>query len=455
MFKIIAVDDEQDFLDSIRRGLFTAGYRNIRLESDSARACEIFRSGESCDLALLDITMPGVNGIELLRTIKECSPNTECIMISASNEAKLAVASIKEGAYDYIVKPVSREDLLLKVGHALEKRRLMGIVELAKKNPLPELQNPGAFSPLVTASRKMMHVLKEAELHAMSDVPVLITGESGTGKELLARAIHLASPRASLPYTAVNMASVCPNFIDSEFFGHTRGAFTGAEKEKAGYLELTHRGSLFLDEIGTLPLDLQGKLLRVIQEGEFRKVGAPGVSRVDIRFISATNEDMEKLTAKELFRKDLYYRLKGAWLHLPPLRERKEDIPLLISKFLEEQSPDRTGPGIEDNAVSILMAYDFPGNIRELQSIVRAARNLAMGGPIKVRNLPSHLRERRGMQKSHPPCDFRPEATLVEVEKAHILKTYEKTGRNKAKTAKLLGAGLNTIRRKLESYGEN
>lgn len=249
------------------------------------------------------------------------------------------------------------------------------------------------------------------------------------------------------------MASVTGSLFDAEFFGHTRGAFTGAEKDRVGYLEHTGQGTLFLDEIGTLPLDLQGKLLRVLQEGEYIKVGTSKTQKANVRFVAATNANLERLMAKGEFRKDLYYRLKGAWLHLSPLRERQEDIPLLIEKFLEEFCNAGGNRDIEKKAVSILMDYDYPGNIRELKSIVQSAVNLAQGKPISVNFFPDHLRKRKATSRRDLQAGFEPIVSLAEAEKAHILRAYKETGKNKSRAAKLLGIGLNTLRRKLESYG--
>ncbi|NVL89763.1 MAG: sigma-54-dependent Fis family transcriptional regulator [Desulfobacterales bacterium] len=450
---ILVVDDEPDFLETARRGLVTSGFKNVRLESDSRKAAALFEQGGAVDIALIDITMPGMNGVELLEAIKSSSPSTECIMVTAINEAKVAVESLKKGAYDYLVKPISRDDLVLAINRALERKRLLDILDLSKKKSLPKLKHVEAFKPIVTRSADIFRVLKEAELHAASNVHVLITGESGTGKELLARAIHSASPRARFPFTPVNMASVTGSLFDAEFFGHTRGAFTGAEKDRVGYLEHTGQGTLFLDEIGTLPLDLQGKLLRVLQEGEYIKVGTSKTQKANVRFIAATNANLERLMAKGEFRKDLYYRLKGAWLHLPPLRERQEDIPLLIEKFLEEFCNAGGNRDIEKEAVSILMDYDYPGNIRELRSIVQSAVNLAQGKPMAVNFFPDHLRKRKATSRRDLQAGFEPIVSLAEAEKAHILRAYKETGKNKSRAAKLLGIGLNTLRRKLESYG--
>jgi transcriptional regulator with PAS, ATPase and Fis domain len=300
----------------------------------------------------------------------------------------------------------------------------------------------------------MIRVLKEAELHAVSDVPVLITGESGTGKELLARAIHQASPRRARPFTAINMASLNGNLFDAEFFGHTRGAYTGAEKDRAGYLEYTHKGTLFMDEIGLLPLEIQGKLLRFMQDGRYLKLGTSADKHADVRFVAATNTDLEKRMKKQLFRKDLYYRIRGGWVHLPPLRERKKDIPLLIRTFLSAYYDLDKGNFITPEAVEILINYDFPGNVRELKALVQSAANLAQGKPIAPRFLSESIRHHKRLKTTTLPAGMTPLASLEAVEKAHILNAYRHLGKNKSKTARVLGIGLNTLRRKLALYGE-
>jgi DNA-binding NtrC family response regulator len=451
--RIIVIDDEQDFLDSLRRGLYTSGYRDLQLIQNPKEAAELFERGEIFEVALIDITMPEMTGLELLAAIKSYSPSTECIMVTAVNEAKVAVECLRKGAYDYLTKPISRDDLVLKISHALEKKRLLDIVHLKRNNDLPELTLPDAFKPILTQSAKVMGILKEAELHAASEMPVLITGESGTGKELLARAIHCASPRAKFPFMPINMASLTGSLFDAEFFGHTRGAFTGAEKDRTGHLEHTKHGTLFLDEIGNLPLELQGKLLRVLQEGEFVKLGTSRLQKADIRFIAATNEDINRLVSKNLFRKDLYYRLKGAWLHLPPLRERREDIPLLIRAFLEEFAARVEVKGIDEQALATLMEYDYPGNIRELRSLLQAAVNLAHGMSIALHHLPDSIRSRRPSARPDSQAPSSPVPSLADVEKLHILKIYHQTSENKSQTARLLGIGMNTLRRKLEAFG--
>jgi DNA-binding NtrC family response regulator len=452
--RILAIDDELDFLDSIKRGLLSAGFKNLRLESDPQKVADFLEEGEGIDVALIDVTMPRIDGLALLGKIKNISPNTECLMVTAVNEARIAVECLKKGAYDYLVKPISRDDLVQAVKRALERKRLLDILALGKKKTPPKLNHPEAFQPIITRSPTVLRLLKEGELHAASDMPVLITGENGTGKELLARAIHRASPREKFPFTPINMASLSGNLFDAEFFGHTKGAFTGAEKERMGHLEHTSRGTLFLDEIGSLPAEFQGKLLRVLQEGEFIKLGTSKPQKTDIRVIAATNADLDVLMAKGMFRKDLYYRLKGAWLHLPPLRERIEDVPLLIENFLREFCKDTEVPRLEEEALSLLLRHNYPGNIRELRSIIQAAVNLAQGKPISPDFFPDYLPRRKPVLKQQIQGASNPLLSLAEVEKVHILKTYEATGRNKVQTAKILGIGLNTLRRRLGSLGQ-
>ncbi len=450
---ILVIDDEQDFLDSVRRGLITSGFKNLFLYNDPRDAVTFLEKGGRVDIALLDISMPWMKGTELLSYIKELHPSVECIMVTAINEARTAVDCLKAGAYDYLVKPLVRDDLVAAIQRVTEKRRLMGELTSQESGAPSAAVRSEAFKTIITGSEKMIRILKEAELHARSDVPVLITGESGTGKELLAKAIHAASPHSRWPFLSVNMAALTGNLFDAEFFGHTRGAFTGAEKDRIGYLEATHRGTLFLDEIGDLPVEVQGKLLRVLQEGEFIKLGTSKTMKVDVRFITATNADIDHQMARGDFRKDLYFRLKVARIHLPPLRERREDIPLLIRDFLKDARNEGGGVEIDEEVLFLLMEYDYPGNIRELRSILQAAVNLSQGRRLTVRYLPDYVRKGRKTAPKAVLPDGRPVISLSETEKSHIVRVYNETGRNKMKTAKLLGIGLNTLRRKLASYG--
>ncbi|MFH0782217.1 MAG: sigma-54 dependent transcriptional regulator [Pseudomonadota bacterium] len=451
---ILLVDDERDFLESLERGLFLGGFRNIRTEADPVKAAALIQQGEMVDIALLDITMPKMSGIELLECIRSNSPTTECIMVTAADEASLAVNCIKKGAFDYLVKPLNMEELLVVILKALERKNLLEIQRLGKNKTIPYLKNPAAFSSITTQSEKMIRVMKEAELHAASKVSILITGETGTGKELLAKAIHNASSRISNTFTPINMSALTASLFDAEFYGHTKGAFTGAIENRKGYLEMTSCGTLFLDEIGGLPFELQGKLLRVLQEGEYFKLGTSKPQGADVRFIAATNANLEILQSQGLFRKDLFYRLCGAWLDLPPLRERKDDLQILVQTFLHNYCHKQRSINIEEPVWNLLKAYDYPGNIRELKSIVQHAVNLAEGRSISVHHLPSYVIAAASVQKPTAIDTFEsPIIPLATMEKDYILKAYRYTGGNKLRTARLLHIGINTLRRKLQAYG--
>ncbi len=451
---ILLVDDDPDFLQLLKLQLSEAGYQNVRIEYDATHAAQQIKNGADVDLVMIDMHMPDMDGLALLDIIKANSPHIECIMITAVDEVRAAVECLRRGAYDYLVKPVEPEGLLLAVRRALERKRLMDVVALEKSEALPEIKNPAPFVSIITRSPRMLRVMKEAELHAASDVPVLITGESGTGKELMARAMHAASPRSQHPFTPINMASITANLFEAEFFGHTRGAFTGAEKQRSGYLASSNHGTLFLDEIGSLASGLQGKLLRVLQDGEYRQLGTSRHQRADVRFIAATNENLAQLVDRHQFRPDLYYRIRGGWLQLPPLRERKEDIPILAGAFLKRYHPSRGNGHIEQEAMCLLAEYDYPGNVRELMTVIQTAVNLAQGGPITTACLPEQMRQQKQLMTCQGEFEENTITTLAEVEKHHILSVYDQTRRNKSQTARLLDIGLNTLRRRLKKYGE-
>ncbi len=450
---ILLVDDETDFLESLVRGLYISGFQNVRAESNPQKAAAFFQNGESFDVALIDITMPGMTGIELLDIVRSSSPTTECIMVTAVDEASLAVSCMKKGAFDYLVKPLDMEELFVVILKALERKNLLEIQRIGKQKRNFDLANPAAFAPIITQSEALLKIMKEAELHAASRVPVLITGETGTGKELLAKAIHKASFRADQAFTAINMSALTGSLFDAEFYGHTKGAFTDASQDRKGYLEITSGGTLFLDEIGSLPFDLQGKLLRVLQEGEYFKLGTSRPQGADIRFIAATNIELDSLQDQGLFRKDLFYRLCGAWLDLPPLRERMGDLVILVEAFLLDHGSGHSNSDVEESAWKLLKTYDYPGNIRELKSIVQYATNLAGDKAISVHHLPAYVTKAvsiKQVRESNSSTDII--VPLAVIEKDHILKAYRQTGGNKLQTARLLGISVNTLRRNLQLY---
>lgn len=453
---ILVVDDEEMFLTSVRRALHAHGLMEVTLVPDPLLLPDILQSSDEFDVALIDLAMPGLNGMEVLALIKQTSPRTECIMITAhDNTARTAVECLKKGAYDYLIKPLKADDGIRVIERALERKRLLDLVELSWQPPADRPVGHVAFEQIITASPAMYRLLREAELHARSMLPILILGESGTGKELLARAIHEASSRTGGPFTPLNMAALTEGLFESAFFGHTSGAFTGAQKPHTGFLEASHGGTLFLDEIGVLPLELQAKLLRMLEEKEFIRLGETTPRRADVRFIAATNADVQQLMAEGRFRKDIYYRLRGARLHLPPLRERQADIPLLIEHFLKMFCAPQKPPVPTDETLALLLHHPYPGNVRELKTILQAALNLCRGSHLTPDTLPNELRAPpdSGSFQSTPAPSPIPLMTLAQMEEAHIRRVYLEKQRNLTHTAQTLGIALNTLRRKLRRYG--
>ncbi len=449
---ILLVDDEPDFLESLVRMLHIEGYNDLTPLTDP-REVEPWLARKTFDLALLDVTMPHLDGLTLLALLKERSPQTECVMVTANESIPLVIKAIKRGAYDYLLKPLIPETLLHAIERALEHQRLMeSLILRSTGSPIQSLHNPEVFQGIDTGNPQMIRLLREAELHAPSAIPVLLTGETGVGKELLARAIHRAGRRANGPFVAVNMLALSPTLFESEFFGHIKGAFTGADRDHAGYLAQAKKGTLFLDEIGDLSMEIQGKLLRLLQEGEYVPVGSTKTETAAVRFIAATNQDLEKRLQQGHFRKDLYYRLQFAHLHIPPLRERLDDIPILSAKFIAgTEHADRQ---LSPEALELLLAHDWPGNVRELKAVLESAVNLAETGTIH----PRHLRLPIRTSKKEALVSIAPTTTgalekLADVERRHILAVYEALETNKTHTARILDIGLQTLHRKLKEYG--
>ena len=441
---VLIVDDEVTFLDSARRKLRMAGYTEVTTEADPKQAL-VRLEGHAFDVAFLDITMPGMSGLELLERLLERSPATRCVMVTAVDNIDSVMRATRLGAFDYLVKPLQPEQLVDALERALSYKRMVDLLDLRQKEITERrLEEPEAFAEILSADDGVLRLLHEAELHARSRVPVLITGETGVGKELMAQAIHRASPRRRGPFVPVNMLSLSSSLFESEFFGHKKGSFTGAIGDKEGYLDRARGGTLFLDEIGDLPMELQGKLLRILQEGEFCPVGDTRPRQADVRFIAATHQDLERVG----FRRDLYYRLRFAHIAIPPLRHRRDDVRLLAARFVASSA--RPDARLSEDAQAALVAHDWPGNVRELKGVLEAAANLAEQGEIRA----SHLNLPAGKR---PPADDSTDATaqlpLAEVERRHILRVYEATGRNKTQTAKVLGISPQTLHRKLAAYG--
>jgi two-component system response regulator PilR (NtrC family) len=452
--KILVVDDEKSMCDFLEIMLQKEGYE-VTSTTSGEKALELL-DNTLYNMVLTDVRMPGTDGFEVLRKTKETSPDTVVIMITAYGSPEGAVTAIKEGAYDYVTKPFRVEEVKLTIKKSLERSSL--IKENIRLRQAVEERYK--FWNLIGKSPKMQRVYDLVEKVSQTKANVLITGESGTGKELVAKAVHYNSARKDRSFVTLNCGAIPENLLESELFGHMKGSFTGAIANKRGLLEMAEGGTLFMDEIGELPLPLQVKLLRVIQEREFKRVGGTEDIKVDVRIISASNQDLQQKVALGGFREDLFYRLNVIQIKIPPLRERKEDIPLLVNHFVRKYSAD-TGKeieGISPEALELLLGYDFPGNVRELENIIERSITLETSPTIAERHIRSYLNERM-ISKSIPPSLEIPEEgmdlnkVVEDLEKAFILKALEHTGGVKKKAAEVLGMNFRAMRYKLAKYG--
>ncbi len=431
---VLVVEDEKVHRELLKMTLEEEGYRVWSVPS-AEKALPILAQ-EEVEVAVLDVRLPGMSGLELLRWIKQERPEVEVIVITAFGEIEDAVSAIKAGAFHYLVKPYEPEVLLNLI------RRCGELVRLRK--------GPVDSGPLVYRSQAMKEVLRQAEIFARSEAPVLILGESGVGKELLARHLHERSGRKG-PFIAVNCAAIPENIFEAELFGYERGAFTGAEVAKPGLIEEAERGTLFLDEIGEMPLNLQGKLLRFLQEGEFRRLGSNQIRKSQARIVAATNEDLEKAVAEKRFREDLYFRLNVLTLKIPPLRERPEDILPLATYFLEKFNR-KYGKKVTLSAEAArrLVEYPFPGNVRELENLLHRA---VLVCPKEIRPEDLGLEgKKQGLTIGLPSGKTLPEM-VAEVERLLIREALERTGYVQTRAAKLLGIDEKSLRYKRKKYG--
>jgi two-component system NtrC family response regulator len=445
--RILVVDDHEDIRNILSDRLKMYGYE-VLTASDGQEALEKVDEATP-ELVLLDIRLPILDGMEVLDRIKLEHPETLVIMITAFGTVQLAVEAMRKGAYDFIEKPFDPPDIIkIKVEKALERQALV------RENEYLRSELKGEYGELIGKSQKTIEVLRMIEKVAPSDSTVLITGESGTGKELVARAIYGNSPRSSGSFVVVNCSAIQPTLLESEIFGHEKGAFTGAIARKPGKMELADGGILFLDEIGDMANELQAKLLRAIQEKEFERVGGTAPIKVDVRFIAATNRDLQKAIQEGNFREDLFYRLNVVNIDLPPLRENREDIPLLVEHFLQKQSAalKRRGIQITDRAMEILLNYRWPGNVRELQNCIERAILLADSDLIGTEYLPQEVRAGVTPETVQTEAPVKPGVPLKDMEKAHILKTLEEVGGKRTEAAKRLGISLRKLQYKLKEY---
>lgn len=440
---ILIVEDDPTVGESLRLLLAKRGH-TLYLASNGKEALQRLRQ-ETIDLVITDLVMPKMDGIALLEAVKEARPEVEVIVISAQGTIEKAVQAMKLGAFDFIEKPINPRVISFVVERALEKQALV----IQNRELRSRLEDKFHFRNIVGRSKEMVSIFELIRHIAAYDSSVLIVGESGTGKELIANAIHYNSPRAKMPFIKVSCASLSEGIIESELFGHERGAFTGAIASRKGRFELAHQGTLFLDEVEDIPPGTQTKLLRVLQEGEFERVGGNRTIKVDIRILAASNRDLAEAVRTGTFREDLYYRLNVVNIHLPPLRERREDIPFLVSFFIEKynQKHGMKVKGVSPKALNLLMAYQWPGNVRELENTIESIMVINSPEVIDVSHLPKEIRT---FKERPETISIRIGTPLKEVEKELLLGTLELTGGNKRKAAKLLGVNVRTIHRKIE-----
>ncbi len=443
---ILIVDDDEITCNLLEEVLSKEGY----VVDKALNGREAIDKGENkpYDVVLTDIRMIDVDGMEVLRAYRQKSPDSIIIMMTAFGSIETAIGAIKEGAYDYVSKPFKLDEIKLTIRRALEQKRLLQENLFYRQ----ELITKYKLENIVGRSPQMLQVYKTVARVAESRSTVLIAGESGTGKELVARAIHFNSPRSSKPYVAVDCGSLAETLLESELFGHVRGAFTGAVTNKKGLFEEADNGTCFLDEVGDISLAMQAKLLRVIQEHEIKRVGGTETTKIDVRIIAATNKNLEELVAEKKFREDLFYRLNVVSIHLPPLRERLDDIPFLADHFLRKYAAENEKPvsRISAEVLDLLLRYQWPGNVRELENVIERAVTLSPHSLILPEDLPRRLR----VEPSEISATSLPsQVSLTELEKIYIKKVLEETGGNKKRAADILGIDRRTLYRMAARYG--
>jgi two-component system response regulator AtoC len=447
--KILVVDDEFGLRHALSRILGAEGHEVVVAE-DGASALRAI-NGTPPELVLCDVRMPGMNGLEFLERYRANNVRGLVIMMSAYEDDEGVIEAMRRGAYDFIGKPFRADQLLLTIRKAVERERLRQTVEKLQE----ELSALRAPSGIVGRGAAMQQVLAVAAKVARHPSTVLVTGESGTGKELVARYIHSSSPRAAESLVAVNCGAIPENLLESELFGHAKGAFTGATAEKRGLFEEADSGTLFLDEIGELPSPLQVKLLRALQEGEIRRVGDNTARAVDVRLIAATARDLEAEVAAGRFRADLYYRINVVRLHLPPLRDRREDIPELVRHFVQLYGR-RLGlsvSAVSPSAMRLLMEYAWPGNVRELENVIERALVLAEGPQIEPEQLPGAIRSPGTAAPTRDELDLSIKRQTAALERGLIRSALERTGGNRTRAAKLLELSHRALLYKIREYG--
>jgi DNA-binding NtrC family response regulator len=445
--RIFVVDDDTSSRELLSRILTSAGHRVTAL-SDGREALERLSDGESPDLVVSDIRMADVDGLQLTDALRQRTADTPVILVTAFGNIDGAVDAIRRGAFDYISKPYDVDAIKVVVARAVEQRRLA----LENRTLRRDLRDKYRLENVVGRSEAVLQVYKTAARVAATNATVLIQGESGTGKELVARAIHAASPRASRPFVAVDCGAIAEGVLESELFGHARGAFTGAQTARRGLFEEADQGTLFLDEIGDIGPNLQARLLRALQEGTIRRVGTNETVPVDVRVVAASNKDLAQAVKEGRFREDLFYRLNVVTIQIPPLRERREDIQLLAEHFAAKHGRAE-GAAVSPAARDLLVAYDWPGNVREIENVVARALALNPSGVILPEDLPEHLHGARpAVEQGGVVVQDRP--TLAELERRYAAQVLQETGGNKTRAAEILGIDRKTLYRLLGERDE-
>lgn len=444
-FNILVIDDEPNIREGLADALKMDGY-DVAVAEDGKKGLE-YAATHDVDLIITDLRMPVMSGEEVLAKAVSDFPGVPVIVLTGHGSVETAVDAMRAGAYDFLTKPLNLDRLSLLVKRALRNREMV----LQQRELEEELSGRKTFEHIIGKSPAMLKNFEILRKVAPTKASVLITGESGVGKELIANALHNLSPRKDAPFIKVHCASLAESLLESELFGHEKGAFTGAVSRKRGRFELADGGSIFLDEIGEINPQVQIKILRVIQEKKFERVGGEETIDVDVRIIAATNRDLVKEVEEGRFREDLFYRLNVVSIHVPPLRERKDDIPMLVASFIKEFAKENQKPieGIDPKARNILYAYDWPGNVRQLRNCIESAVVMAENHVITADDLPPGILPNHGGQFIQIPVG----TTIAEGEKEMILQTLAANNGNKSKTADMLKIGRKTLHRKLDEYG--
>ncbi len=460
--KILIVEDEKAHAEALAEGLKRSGYK-CTLAGEGFKAVSLLAE-ETFDLVITDLILGSdIDGMAVLQATKQHSPGTEVILITAHASVATCREALRDGAYDYLTKPIDIEDLRQAAARALERAELIRDNRILRQT----LNEHFGFEGIVGQSQQMVDIVRTVRQVAPSDISVLIQGESGTGKELIARALHANSQRGDKLFVALNCAGLSESILESELFGHVKGAFTGATTDRRGRFEHADGGTLFLDEVGDTSGAMQAKLLRVLEDGEVSPVGSNETVKVDVRFISATNHDLISSVAEKKFRQDLYFRLQGVTITIPPLRERREDIPLLVAHFLKEFGAKHNKPisGIAPEVRRVLAGYPWPGNVRQIRNVIEGMVVLARAERLEMEDLPDEIRnlaprpialltsDSTGDESAEGvPAQISAGMSIANAEKELIRKTLEFTKGNREQAAKMLGIGARTLYRKLKEY---